>query len=145
MMADLNGSNVLQTRYLHGDQIDQLIARVVTSGSTPAPSWYLPDRLGSIRNITDANGNLIDTITYDGFGNVTNETNSAAGDRWKFTGRELDSETGLQFNRALQDPDIPMAGESLHGSDVSARQVQGLGDGRMTQTVGPYLKTEPAA
>src|SRR5262249_31544019 len=43
---------------------------------------------------------LIDTITYDGFGNVTNETNSAVGDRWKFTGREFDSETGLQFNRA---------------------------------------------
>jgi RHS repeat-associated protein len=98
--ADLNGSNVLQTRYLRGDQIDQLIARVVTSGSTPAASWYLADRLGSIRNITDANGNTIDTITYDGFGNVTNETNASAGDRWKFTGREFDSETGLQYNRA---------------------------------------------
>jgi RHS repeat-associated protein len=60
----------------------------------------LPDRLGSIRNITDANGNPVDTITYDGFGNVTNETSIANGDRWKFTGREFDSETGLQFNRA---------------------------------------------
>jgi RHS repeat-associated protein len=98
--ADLSSGNALLARYLHSDQIDNLIARIVTSGSTPTASWYLPDRLGSIRNITDANGNPIDTITYDGFGNVTNETTSANGDRWKFTGREFDSETGLQFNRA---------------------------------------------
>jgi YD repeat-containing protein len=58
--ADLNGSNLLQTRYLRGDEIDQLIARIVATG-TPTAWWYLPDRLGSIRNITDANGNLIDT------------------------------------------------------------------------------------
>jgi RHS repeat-associated protein len=98
--ADLSSGNALLARYLRGDQIDNLIARIVTSGSTPTASWYLPDRLGSIRNITDANGNPVDTITYDGFGNVTNETNTTAGDRWKFTGRELDNETGLQFNRA---------------------------------------------
>ena len=58
------------------------------------------DRLGSVRNIANSTGILIDTITYEGFGNVTNETNSAVGDPWKFTRRELDSETGLQFNRA---------------------------------------------
>jgi RHS repeat-associated protein len=98
--ADLSSGNALLARYLRGDQIDNLIARIVTSGSTPAASWYLPDRLGSIRNITDANGNPIDTITYDGFGNVTNETSASNGDRWKFTGREFDTETGLQFNRA---------------------------------------------
>jgi RHS repeat-associated protein len=61
---------------------------------------YLTDRLGSVRNLANASGSLIDTITYDGFGNVTNETNTMVADRWKFTGRELDGETGLQFNRA---------------------------------------------
>jgi RHS repeat-associated protein len=34
------------------------------------------------------------------FGNVLSESNTTAGDRFKFTGRELDSETGLQYNRA---------------------------------------------
>ena len=34
-----------------------------------------------------------------GFGNAS-ESNSTAGDRYKYTGRELDSETGLQYNRA---------------------------------------------
>src|SRR5438046_4435459 len=45
-------------------------------------------------------GGIRDEITYDGFGNITNETNAAYGGRYKYTGRELDVETGLQFNRA---------------------------------------------
>jgi RHS repeat-associated protein len=98
--ADLDGSNNLLARYLRGDQVDQIIARMVASGSNVGEAIYMTDRLGSVRNLANSNGSLIDTITYDGFGNVTNETNSAIGDRWKFTGRELDSETGLQFNRA---------------------------------------------
>ncbi|HEV2949385.1 MAG TPA: RHS repeat-associated core domain-containing protein [Gemmataceae bacterium] len=97
--ADLSASNVLQTRYLRGDQTDQIIARMVGANAKTV-SLYLTDRLGSVRNLTDVNGNLIDTITYDGFGNVTNETNAMVADRWKYTGRELDAETGLQFNRA---------------------------------------------
>ena len=39
-------------------------------------------------------------MDYDGFGNLLNETNPANGDRFKFTGREYDATTGLQYNRA---------------------------------------------
>src|SRR5216683_2922707 len=38
--ADLNGSNQLQTRYLHGDVIDQLFARISGAGTA---AWYLTD------------------------------------------------------------------------------------------------------
>jgi RHS repeat-associated protein len=94
---DLNGSNVLQTRRLYTDATDALFARVV--GSTAA--WYLTDRLGSVRDVANnTTGGSIDHIDYDGFGNVTNETNSANGDRYKYTAREFDSQTGLQYNRA---------------------------------------------
>src|SRR5207244_558835 len=41
-----------------------------------------------------------DHIDYDGFGNITNETSPSNGDRYKWTGREFDSETALQYNRA---------------------------------------------
>ena len=48
-----------------------------------------------------------DQITYDGFGNVLAETNPSFGDRYKFTAREFDSATGLQYNRArYYDPAI---------------------------------------
>jgi RHS repeat-associated protein len=43
---------------------------------------------------------LIDHIDYDSFGNVILETDAAAGDRYKFTSRELDAETGLYYYRA---------------------------------------------
>jgi RHS repeat-associated protein len=50
--------------------------------------------------ITDnSTGAALDTITYDGFGNVRSETSSANGDRYGFTGRERDNATGLQYNR----------------------------------------------
>jgi RHS repeat-associated protein len=95
--ADFNSGNHLQTRYLRGDMVDQLFARTSAAG---AAAWYLTDWEGSVRNITDNSGNVQDTIAYDAFGNVTSESNSAAGDRYKYTGRELDAETGLQYNRA---------------------------------------------
>jgi RHS repeat-associated protein len=89
-------------------------------GKTPAyPSLSLArpverDRKTDLRNWSDrcrnqyripfriaptGSGNVIDHIDYDGFGNVTNETQPSNGDRWKSTGRELDGETGLQYNR----------------------------------------------
>src|SRR5262249_51942642 len=85
----------LQTRRLYLDTVDSVFARV-SSGGTAA--WYLPDRLGSIRNVVDSSGALIDTIAYDGFGVVTSESSPSSGDRYKFTGRVLDSETGFRIH-----------------------------------------------
>jgi RHS repeat-associated protein len=102
--ADLDGSNHLLTRRLYLDAVDQLVARISASGTV---AWYLTDRLGSVRDLTDASGALLDQITYDAYGNVVIETNAAAGDRYKYTGREFDAATGLQYNRArYYDPTI---------------------------------------
>jgi RHS repeat-associated protein len=95
--ADLNGSNQLQMRRLYLDTVDSVFARI-SSGGTAA--WYLPDHLGSVRDIIDSPANNLDHVDYDAFGNVTNETQSSNGDRYKWTGRELDTETGCQYNRA---------------------------------------------
>ena len=56
--------------------------------------------MGSVRGMTDASGTPQATITYDGFGNVLSDSNSSFTDRYLYTGRELDSVTGLQYNRA---------------------------------------------
>jgi RHS repeat-associated protein len=46
-------------------------------------------------------------LTFDSYGNILTETNSANGDRFKYTGREWDGEIGLQYNRArYYDPAI---------------------------------------
>jgi RHS repeat-associated protein len=90
--ADLNGSNQLQSRRVFLDGVNEPAARIANGTVT----YYLADREGSIRNLTDANGHLTDTITYDAYGKVTNETNTTNGDDYKYTGSRRDGETGLQ-------------------------------------------------
>jgi RHS repeat-associated protein len=95
--ADVSGSNTLQTEYLRGNAVDQLFARTQTDGTV---AWLLTDRQGSVRQVTDGSGVLKDTITYDVWGNIISESAPAWGGRYKWTGREVDAETGMQYNRA---------------------------------------------
>ena len=92
-LDELTRSNQLQMRRLYGDAVDQLFARENSSGTL---AWYLTDRLGSVRDVLNNSSTVIDHIDYDGFGNAT-ETNSANGDRYKWTAREFDGETLLQY------------------------------------------------
>ncbi len=100
--ADLSASGSLTTRYVRGGAIDELFARI-TNGTA---YWDLTDRQGSIRTLTDKTGTVLDAINYDGFGNVKSESVPTAPDgsrylgRYGWTGREVDAETGLQYNRA---------------------------------------------
>jgi RHS repeat-associated protein len=94
--ADLNGSGSLTTRYVRGDVIDQLFARIESGGTA---YWYLTDHLGSIRDVIDSSAVVKDSITYDGFGNITAETASNYRGRYAWTGRETDFEIGSQYNR----------------------------------------------
>ena len=59
-------------RRLFLDTVDSVTARISASGTV---AWYLTDRLGSVRVLTDATGAVIDRINYDGFGNILTETN----------------------------------------------------------------------
>ena len=96
-MADLDGNSSLTTHYLHGDAVDQVFARIGAGGGA---AWLLSDHLGSVRGVTDSSGVLKDTIAYDGWGNITSESDATWGGHYKWTGRELDTETNLQYNRA---------------------------------------------
>jgi RHS repeat-associated protein len=102
--ADLNSSNQLETRYLYGDAVDQILARMGASGVV---AWYLTDRLGSVRDIMNDSGAILDHRNYDGFGNIVYDTNAAAGDQYGYTGLMFDITTGLQYNRTrYYDPKI---------------------------------------
>jgi RHS repeat-associated protein len=98
--ADLDANNALQMRRLYLDGIDQLFARVNASGSV---AWYLTDHLGSVRDIMDGTGAILDHLDYEAFGAVAQETAPTAGDRMKFTSREWDAEIGQQDNRGRED------------------------------------------
>jgi RHS repeat-associated protein len=95
--ADFNSSGSLTYRYLFGNAIDFLIGRLDTSGNA---MWYLTDKLGSVRENVDGSGNVLDSITYDSYGNILSESNSSNGDRFKYTSREWDSEIGQYYYRS---------------------------------------------
>ena len=94
---DFDGDGLLKTRYLYGPGIDELFARI---GAGEDPEWYLADRLGSVRQIVDGAGTILDEISYDSFGGILSEANPAQGDRFKFTGREFSPELGIYYYRA---------------------------------------------
>jgi RHS repeat-associated protein len=95
--ADFNSSGSLTFWHLYAVAIDSLLGRVDSSGNT---MWYLTDKLGSVRENTDGNGNVLDSITYDTYGNILAENHPTSGDRFKFTSHEWDSEIGQYFYRA---------------------------------------------
>jgi len=57
---DFNSSGSLLYRYMYSNTIDFLIGRFDTSGNA---MWYLTDKLGSVRENVDGNGNVLDSIT----------------------------------------------------------------------------------
>jgi RHS repeat-associated protein len=60
----------------------------------------LADHQGSIRQIVDNGGALLNQITYDSYGNITHQTNPSVTFRFGYTGREWDGETGQYYYRA---------------------------------------------
>jgi RHS repeat-associated protein len=55
---------------------------------------------GQVVGVTNGSGTLEDVVTYDVYGNITNETNSSWGGAYKYAGMEFDTTTALYFSRA---------------------------------------------
>jgi len=79
---------------LTGLRIDEYFSRTDSAG----PATLLADALGSTLGLTDANGNLNTTYTYEPFGNVA-ISGAGNANSYQFTGRENDG-TGLHYYRA---------------------------------------------
>ena len=90
----VDAAGTLVERYLDGDGTDNVLSRV-SAGTTV---WSLGDRQGSVVDLVDGNGTVLNHFVYDSFGNRTAAT--GADFRFGYTGRELDSETGLYYYRA---------------------------------------------
>jgi RHS repeat-associated protein len=95
--ADADGSGAITARYLLGNRIDEMLARYRPG---EAVVWYLGDHLSTVRDLTDSTGVILNHITYAAFGEVRSQLLAGASDRFLFTGRELDPETGLIYMRA---------------------------------------------
>jgi RHS repeat-associated protein len=56
--------------------------------------------LGSVRDVVDGNGAVVNHLVYDSFGNIESESNGAIDFRFGYTGREFDAESGQYYYRA---------------------------------------------
>ena len=95
--ADFDQSGNLIAQYLFGNRDDEILARYRPNEGT---AWYLTDKLGTIHDLINEFGLVINHVDYDSFGGIVAQTDLAAGDRFLFTGREFDFETGLYYYRA---------------------------------------------
>src|SRR5579885_904201 len=92
---DFTGAGTVGERYLSDPRaIDAFFAREDGAGNV---AWLLTDKLGSVREVVDSGGNVLDAITYDSYGNILNETNAANGGSFKFTAGVYDSALGLTY------------------------------------------------
>ena len=75
--------------------IDEPLAQLQSN----ATSFYVSDGLGSVTSISLASGTIADTYNYDSFGTVISST-GAVTNSFRYTARDFDQETGLNFYRA---------------------------------------------
>ena len=91
----MSSSATVVARYTQTQNIDEPLAEVRSGGN----NYYEADALGSITSLSSATGTVANTYTYDSFGNVTNSTGTLS-NPFRYTGREFDPETGLDYYRA---------------------------------------------
>jgi RHS repeat-associated protein len=100
----LDGTGAVISRYLHGSLVDEVLAEEnIGSGGARDVLWAMTDHQGSVRDlarVTSGTASVVNHIVYDAFGKTVSETDAAIAHLYGYTGRELDKETGLQYNRA---------------------------------------------
>jgi RHS repeat-associated protein len=106
-LALVFNGNTLKQRYFYGPGVDQVLAEDNGAAGPTGVRWALADHQGTIRDVTDANGNLLNHIRYDSFGKVVSQSAPTAFFRFGYTGRETDTESGLMYYRArYYDPGV---------------------------------------
>jgi RHS repeat-associated protein len=76
--------------YLNGLGIDDKLRQT----SSSATLYFSQDHLGSTRALTDSSGNVVESVSYDSFGNGASTLS-----RYGYTGREWDADANLYYYR----------------------------------------------
>lgn len=95
VIAEYDSAGALLAEYVMGSEIDEVLT-MERGGNT---YYYHYDGLGSVTELTDSSGNVVENYTYDPYGNMTSSL-SSVGNPYYFTGRRWDDETGIYYYRA---------------------------------------------
>jgi len=124
---------VVETSYVNSLTVDSKLARVQGS----AKAYYLSDVLGSNQRMLDTAQLVIRDELTNGYGEVV--LSSGAPDRYGFTGREKDDESGLMHYRlraydprvgrfVQRDPVAPALEHYVYGGNNPVMRVDPFGD-----------------
>src|SRR5262249_27971507 len=94
--ASFDGAGSQTHRYLFGRYSDQILAE----DSDGRTLWSLADQIGTVHDLADSSGTVVNHIRYTAFGGIISQSDLSVGVRFAFTGREFDAETGLYYYRA---------------------------------------------
>ena len=94
VIAEYDGLDQLQARYVPGPGIDKPV--LMDRGGTL--SYYHYDGTGSVVAATDGFGTVAETYAYGAYGESAD--GDLLGNPFRYTGRRLDTETGLYYYRA---------------------------------------------
>ncbi len=92
-ITEYDGAGNLLRRYVYGPAVDDRVAMIDAQG---AVTFYHVDHQRSTVAVSDSSGVVIESYTYDEYGNSSTLT----GNPYRYTGRRLDAETGLYYYRA---------------------------------------------
>lgn len=123
-------------RYLHGPEIDQILADEAAQGGV---LWTLTDNQGTVRDLINGSGTSQNHLKYDSFGKRTSQTSITTDHRFGYTGRELDEETELYYYRARYYD--PVVGRFISEDPIGFE----AGDANLYRYVGnsPINDTDP--
>ena len=91
MLAEYDDSSLI-TLYTRGEEL-------ISQERNGEKSYYLYDGFDSVRMLTDSEGVVTDTYTFDAFGNLTASTGETE-NNYLYRGEQYDSFTGLYYLRA---------------------------------------------
>ena len=148
-VADLDQNGNVLARYAMTQSIDEPLAEL-RSGTT---SYYSQDGLGSVTSLTTASGALGNTYRYDSFGGQTASSGSIV-NRFQYTAREFDSETGLYYYRAryydpvtgrfLSEDPLTFDADTVDFYEYSTNNPAAVADPFGTQATKPTVPPNPS-
>jgi RHS repeat-associated protein len=101
-LADFTGSWSVNAYYINGPSIDHI--EIMRTGG--ADYYFIRDHLGSVRVLVDSSASIAEQYDYSPYGEFTIKdasnaplSQSAVGNRFTFTGRELDNQINLYYYR----------------------------------------------
>jgi RHS repeat-associated protein len=99
IIAEYNNAGTLLRKYVHGPCVDEPICMIEASGTYAGTHYYHYDALGSVVAMTNSAGNVVQLYEYSVYGQAA-ASDAEHPNRFMFTGREFDKDTGLYYYRA---------------------------------------------